>query len=94
MWVISNEQMDNIVASILQQREERAFRILRKEDEFAKTPEEELKEKIHIYASKVTDIKMSEAVLLEFIRQCIRDPEILKSAKIDIVVSRIENDMK
>jgi maleate cis-trans isomerase len=94
MWVISNQQMDNIVTSILQQREYRSYRILRREDEFANMWEEDLKEKIRCYASKVAGIRISEEVLLEFIRQCIRDPEILKTAEVDIIVSRISGDMK
>jgi hypothetical protein len=94
MWVISDEQMENIVTSILQQREYRAFRILRREEEFAKMWIDELKEKIHTYASRVADRKIREAVLLEFIRRCVREPKILETLTLDVLINRIENDMK
>jgi len=94
MWVISKEQFDKIEGSILQQREHRAFRILRKEEEFAKIEEEELKEKITAYANKVSNRKVNEEVLLEFIRQSIREPKILERFTIDILIRRIENDIR
>jgi len=90
MWVISEEQMEKIEISILQQREYRAFRILRGEEEFAQMQEVELKEKIHAYASKVADRKINEAVLLEFIRQCVREPEILEQTSVNRILRIIK----
>jgi len=93
MWVISEEQMGKIRVSMLQQRKYRTFRILSKEKEFAKMPKEELKEKIEIYAGMVAHRSMSEAVLLEFIMKCIKEPEILEYLSVDWIVTEIENDI-
>jgi len=71
----------------------RALKLLPKEDEFAQIPKSELKEKIIIYADKVAELNMSEVVFLEFIRKCLRNPEFLNTANVDILVSRIKNDI-
>jgi hypothetical protein len=76
MWVITKEQMEKIGVSIDEQRKYRAFRILSREDEFAKMNKEELKEKIHYRINMETERRIEEVALLEFIRQYLRDPEI------------------
>jgi len=93
MWVITDEQKKNIGISIQQQRKHRTFRILSKEEEFAKMDREELKEKIRGYVSLVADRKIIEEVLLEFVRKCLRDPEILERFPMDWIIKKIEDNI-
>ena len=94
MWAISKEQFKKIEVSIDEQREYRAFKILSKEEKFAKMPKEELKEKIHYYAGFLTDRKMAEVLFIEFIRWCIIEPDIIESATVGGLLMRIENNLR
>jgi hypothetical protein len=93
MWVITEEQKKNIRISIQQQREHRAFRILKKEEEFAKMDKEELKEKVIEYSGLVADRRIREEVLLEFLRECLRDKKFLEKDTIDWLVYRIDENI-
>jgi hypothetical protein len=94
MWTITDEQRRNIATTMLAERERRAFKLLSQEPEFAEWQEGELKEKIRIFAGKVSDRSIKEAVLVEFIKQCIREPEILERIKMDKLLRKIKKRLK
>ncbi|MDR0332282.1 MAG: DUF4123 domain-containing protein [Dysgonamonadaceae bacterium] len=94
MWIITDEQMQNISVTMFSERKQRAFKLIRNESEFAELGDEELKEKVHTFANKVANQSMKEAVLVEFTKQCIREPEILEYHTVKDLVQTIAKNSK
>jgi len=72
---MTDEQKKEIGTSMQKQRIHRAFKILSKNEEFAGMNREELRERIHYWASTVADTKASEAEFLNFLKYRIKESE-------------------